>query len=581
MANATIEIEIKALDKASKKLDSMSRSLNPLKGKVKKLGKEFDDVDKSIKRTQGSFSKLKGLLAGALTVGGISAFTKSVTDAYGASQDMKVALETVTGSAAEADKAFKFIRDFTEKTPFQVEQVNSAFVKLKNAGIEPTAELLTTLGDAASVSTDKVGALTAIADLYSRTVQGGLGVEELDRLQERGIPVYDILSKKLGIARQDVSEFGKTAEGAAKVTQALTEGFEERFGGGMARASETLNGRISTLKDTMDGFLIKVGEGGLGDAVQNIVVQFEQFIKANDDLAYKMGEFLGNILSALPGAFMAIKDVMEDLAPVFDIIKTIATEIVIPLGKLAFETLVGLAEAIAPVAEKWIPILKDAFVGIASAISGTVTAAFEGIKSVIEGVMSFIEGAVDRAMAAYNTIKGFTDGIKEGAKAVGDKAVEMGGAVIDAGGELLTDIKDTGKGWYNYLTSPFADAEEEVVGNSIVPDMVTAIGQWMDKLPNKMALPAQYAADSVVDAMNRMSQSIMKMSAMSSQGFTSPVSGIGASAGPVNSNVNFNISGVNLNNDRITPDMKKYVEGVAIKVANQVLRQQTNFGGLI
>jgi phage-related protein len=267
---------------------------------------------------------------------------------------------------------------------------------------------------------------------------------------------------------------------------------------------------------------------------------------------------------------------------VFSTLKTLATEIVIPLGKLAFETLVALGEAIAPVAEKWIPILKDAFVGIASAIAGTVTTAFEGIKAVIESVMSFIESAVDRAMAAYNTIKGFTDGIKEGALAIGNKAAEMGGAVIDAGGELLTDIKDKGKGWYNYLTSPFAQAEEEVVGNSIVPDMVNAIGDWMNMLPNKMALPAQFAADGVVDAMNRMSQSIMNMGAMSSQsGFTSPVSGIGASAGPVSSNVNFNISGVNLNNDRITPDMKKYVEGVAIKVANQVLRQQTNFGGLI
>ena len=177
MANTSIEIEIKALDKTGRVFDKMEKSLGPLNRKVGKMSGQFDKVDKSVNKTGKSFSKLKGLIAGAVTVAGVASFGKAVLGAAGNAEDLKVALETVTGSAAEADKSFAFIREFTEDTPFKVDNVASSFIKLKNAGLEPTTELMTILGDAASVSSDKVGALEAVTNLYSRTVQGGLGVE--------------------------------------------------------------------------------------------------------------------------------------------------------------------------------------------------------------------------------------------------------------------------------------------------------------------------------------------------------------------------------------------------------------------
>ena len=54
------EIEITALDKASKKLDNISKSLNPMRGKVGRVGKAFDDVDKSIGKVEKSSGGLDG-----------------------------------------------------------------------------------------------------------------------------------------------------------------------------------------------------------------------------------------------------------------------------------------------------------------------------------------------------------------------------------------------------------------------------------------------------------------------------------------------------------------------------------------
>ena len=141
MANAKIEIEIKALDKASKVLDGMKTSLGPLNKKVGKLDKQFDKVDKSIKKTSGSFTKMKGLLAGAITVGGLTMFGKSVVNASKEAEDLKTTLNTVTGSAEEGDKAFKFINDFATRTPFDIKTLTETFIKLKAAGIEPTEKI--------------------------------------------------------------------------------------------------------------------------------------------------------------------------------------------------------------------------------------------------------------------------------------------------------------------------------------------------------------------------------------------------------------------------------------------------------
>ena len=565
MANASIEIEIKALDNASRALDDIERSLGPLGRKVDRLEDEFDGVDRAVNRTSGSFNRLKGLLAGAITVAGISSFTNSVMDAYGASQDMKTALETVTGSAAEADKAFQFIRQFTETTPFQVEQVNTAFVKLANAGIQPTAELMTILGDAASVSTDKVGALEAITDLYSRTVQGGLGVEELDRLQDRGIPVYDILHEKLGIARADVSEFGKTAAGAAKVTEALTAGFEERFGGGMARASETLNGRISTLKDTMDGLLIKVGEGGLGDAIQNVVEKFTDFMKTNEDLALALGEKLGMAITAVADGFIFVMENMDKAKPIFDLMGTVFNEVLVPAFGAAFDILVKVAEALTPLVETLAPMAATLFEGLANVMTEIVIPAFNTVIDTIGTVIEKIQGMIDWISSGISKVR------------------EFGGSVGDSVSSGFNRAGDAIGGWVDNGKQSIYGFYDWAVGNSVIPDLVYDIGKYMDMLPKEMVSPIDRAVELSKMSMNNLPTSI------NPNVIASPVNGIGAGVptgiggGIANSNVNFNISGVNagVSGQFQQQQMRQYIEGVALQVATNVLRQNTRIGGLI
>jgi len=563
MPNANIEIEIRALDNASRALDAIDNQLGPMARKVDRLENEFDQVDGAIGRASGSFGRMRGLLAGAITVGGITAFTNSVIEASSRAEDLKTTLETVTGSAQAGDEAFRFINDFATRTPFDIETLTETFIKLQAAGIEPTEELLTTFGDMASVTTDRVGALNAITDLFSRTTAGGLGLEDLNRLADRGIPVFDMLHEKLGLTRLEVSEFGKTAEGAEQIRRALIEGLNEDFGGGMERASQNLSVSLSNLGIAANNALIKVGEGGLSDAINNAAQKMSSFIADNEDLALALGEKLGQAVTLVIDGFGVFLEKMEQAQPIFDLIGTIVSELVVPAFEFLFDTTIKVAEALAPLVEDMIPVAKTLFEGLANIMTTIVIPAFESVIETIGRIIDRIQGMIDWISAGI------------------DKVSEFGGGVASTVRGGFNAAGETIGGWARNVNDWGASVYDEWIGNSYIPDLVYGIGKYMDMLPREMVDPARRA----VEATN----TIMERSPLTSLP-TSPVSGVGQGiaqtmgSGIANSNVNFNISGVNAGGGTgqfQNQQMRQYIEGIALQVAMNTLRQNTRIGGLI
>ena len=546
MANAEIQIEITALDNATSALKKIDRNLAPIKKKVGGVEKEFNKVDKSIQKSSGSFSKFKGLLAGAITIGGLTAFTKSVVEASSRAEDLKTTLETVTGSAKAGDEAFKFINDFATRTPFDIETLTETFIKLKAAGIEPTEQLLTQFGDMAAVTTDRIGSLNAITDLFARTTAGGLGLEDLNRLADRGVPVFDIFQEKLGLTRLEVSEFGKTAEGAAKLKDALLEGLDEKFGGGMEKASQNLSVSLSNLGIAANNALIAVGEGGLSDAINNAAKRMSDFIVNNEDLAMALGEKLGQAVTFVVDGIASLSSGMEKAQPVFELLGTIFTDIVAPALSLAFDVIVKIAEALGPLVETVAPLAQEAFKGIASVMTDIVIPAFETVIGTIGTVIDKIQSMIDFIGAGIGKVKEFGGAVGDKVSGGFQKAGDAIGGWVDSGKENI-------QGFYDWA-----------VGNSVIPDLVNDIGKFMDKLPAKMVNPIE--------------QGVMQ----SKKAFGPLQTGMGNAT--ANSNVNFNISGVNAGGSAgqfKQQQMRQYVEGIALQTAHQVLRQNTRFGGLI
>ena len=273
---ATQQIEIRAVDKTQAALRNVNRNLNQVQSSLL-----------SVNKIAAIAVTALGAIGGANIIRGIA----NTTARY---QDLETTLSSVTGSAQKGAEAFDFVSKFATKTQFGIEELAVAYTKLQSNGITPTANLLTTFTDAAAVTTDQLGSLTAITDFYTRTLQSQqVELMDLDRLADRGLPVYDILKEKLGVSRSELSKFSKEAGNAELVVKALGDGINQRFGG----ATEA---RLANLSTAMSNFSIAtknvqnaIGEGGLGPAMTELINLFNGMLERALPLAKIIGEELG------------------------------------------------------------------------------------------------------------------------------------------------------------------------------------------------------------------------------------------------------------------------------------------------
>ena len=273
MTDSTLNIKIDS-KKAERDLGRLNRALD-------KTEKEGNQAAKSVKKTgiaakeaSKGFGFLGGAIAAVFSVGALAGLTRTIATF----EKLEFSLGIVFQSMDRGKQVFKDIQTLALETPFSVEQLTESVIKLRASGIEPTTAQLRLFSDTASVSADSVGTLQAITDLFARTTSGGLGLEDLNRLMDRGIPVFSIFEEKLGLARLEVSEIGKTAEGAAMLLDALTEGLEERFGGAAKEAAGLLANEISNLGVAWDLFLKEIGDSGALDLLTAAIAKTSEVI---------------------------------------------------------------------------------------------------------------------------------------------------------------------------------------------------------------------------------------------------------------------------------------------------------------
>lgn len=296
-----------------------------------------------VDRALGGIQRSAGVVSGAIRTATVAlagfatgAVIRNIVQTTARFQDLRTTLNTVTGSAQEGAAAFEFIQQFATQTQFGVEELTQTFIKLQGAGITPTTELLTTFTDAAAVTTDQLGSLQAITDLFSRTTAGGLGLEDLNRLVDRGLPVFDILEEKLGRNRLQLTELGRTAEGAQIILNALTEGINERFGGATQARINNISTQFSNLQIAITNAADAIGSQGFAMALGQTAVKITDLINNNQELVREIGV-------RLTQAFLVVIEVGKFLIANFGLI--IKIMLVILSIKLAM-FFIGIASSI-------------------------------------------------------------------------------------------------------------------------------------------------------------------------------------------------------------------------------------------
>ena len=269
MANEKLIVELSAQIQGLKSgLDNASKEISKFNTNTNKTTK---NIDKDFNSIGASANQLGSVLAGAFSIGALVSFGKSVVSTTGKFETMAAVLTNTLGSASQAQLAMSMITDFAAKTPFSVEELTGAFVKLANQGFKPSYDEMRKLGDLAS-STGKSFGQLAEAILDAQT-------GEFERLKEFGIKAA-VAGNQVTFAFKGVSTTVKNT--SASIQQYLLSlGDMEGVSGAMAAISKTLEGRISNLGDAWTTLMKNFGDANTGVLKSTVDLLGEMLSKIN------------------------------------------------------------------------------------------------------------------------------------------------------------------------------------------------------------------------------------------------------------------------------------------------------------
>jgi len=283
-----------------------------------KASKEFQNIHESASKNLGGVGSIAAIAGTALIGFGVIAGTASLAVggfALKASDDLEKGMmkyETLLGSTEEAQTRMLELTDFASTTPFQLDEIINADVMLQGFGIR-SEKTLETIGNAAAISGSGFKDLSLIMGQLSQDKS----LENIRQLVDRGVVSFNELSEAGIEFAEDRSIINSVEETYATVTEIM----ENKFAGGMDKLSNTMSGKISTLKDTftlaMAGF---AEESGLTDfakdfldfAIDKLPSALETAKESFSEISSIVQEFTAPFIDNIPQIIENVKELFEE-----------------------------------------------------------------------------------------------------------------------------------------------------------------------------------------------------------------------------------------------------------------------------
>ena len=317
--------------------------------------------------------------------------------AYNATlEESSIKWTTLLGTQEKANKMLQDIQKFAKDTPFEQMGVEAMATQLHNAGFEGKAlfNQISKFGDLAGAFGIQSDSLQEMVRQYSQVKQAGVAyTEDLNILQDRGIPIFKALAKQLGINTADVKKWASEGKITADVYQSALDDLAKGVEGGMEKMSKSFNGQLSTMKDNfsqMAGILSKPIFDFLAQQLSKVM----PFIESVTTSLSENG-LMGTIQKFAPQAMPYIQAIIG----IFDNLKNAVKRII--------DAIMGFWEE----HSSWLmPLIQFTWSFICSFISNTINA----IASVVEAGLSIIDGIINFFQNLFTgNFKGCWESIKQ------------------------------------------------------------------------------------------------------------------------------------------------------------------------
>lgn len=228
------------------------------------------------------------------------------------------------GSAEAAQQVMSQIQEDAAKTPFDVESLTKANQYLISAGENASyaRSTIMALGDAVSATGGGNDELNRMAQNLQQIANTGKATAvDIKQFAYAGIDVYGILADYTG---KSTAEVQKMTISYDLLTQALQAASEEggRYYNSMDTQSQTMNGRVSTLKDNVSQ-LAGLLTGDLSSGIGVAIGKLNDMVVAAQE-AYKLDGWSGLIgeITGLTTVIDKAKSSAVGLKAVFDALKS-------------------------------------------------------------------------------------------------------------------------------------------------------------------------------------------------------------------------------------------------------------------
>lgn len=241
------------------------------------------------------------------------------------SEQAQVAWTTILGSQSKASQMMKDIEKYAASTPFSKMGVDAMAKQLTNAGFQGKSlfDQLTKFGNMGSAFGIQEDSLKEMVRQYSQVQQSQVAyTEDLNILQDRGIPIFKALAEVMGVPVSQVKKLASEGKVTADVYNKAIDSIANKTTGAMEGQSKTFSGMMSTLGDNLSmlaGALAKPIFDKMKDNLEVLMPKLEEFTKvlgeegfgaALDSIAPGLGDLIKNaglLGSAILGAVGALK----------------------------------------------------------------------------------------------------------------------------------------------------------------------------------------------------------------------------------------------------------------------------------
>ena len=268
MADGTVTIEVELTkEQIEQGLKSLKADLNDLKKSTSKISSK---IAKGLTNIGNVATKAGKTLTLGLTTPLIALGTSGVK--YNAQmEDFEANLTTLLGNADKAKEMLADLKEMANTTPFETSDLLESTQMMLGFGLaaDKTKGYLQTLGDISMGNSEKLMSLTRAFSQIGAA--GKATMEDINQMIDAGFNPLQIMSettgKSMATLRDEVSKGNISFEDIANAMKiATSEG--GRYYNAMEKASQTMNGKLSTALDAL-----KTALGNLTQSLLPIVTQ--------------------------------------------------------------------------------------------------------------------------------------------------------------------------------------------------------------------------------------------------------------------------------------------------------------------